>query len=419
MTGKPEILFLAHRIPYPPDKGDKIRSWQLFRHLTKRFSVHLACFVDDKRDLQYTDYLRHMCVSAAFVRIEPGFARLRSVSGIFTGEPLSFPYYRDREMLREVAKMRARPLAAEVVFSSSMAPYIETPIAGRKRIVDFCDADSEKWTQYGAQTPGPFGWMYRREGRVLARAESKIVNWADASFAITEEEAAIFNQRNAIKGGVSWWSNGVDAKYFDPAAAAPNIEYACDVIFTGAMDYRANIDAIDYFVKDVWPKVRAQAPEARFAIVGANPVKKIKMLDGVSGITVTGRVDDIRPWLQCAKAVVAPLRIARGVQNKVLEAMAMAKAVVATPEAAAGVMATHDADIVIAREPSEMADALVTLCNDMQERQRLGKAARATVLSHYDWDTQLLRFDEALKGIIVGGYASLSLDRSSETPPSD
>lgn len=395
MTAKKEILFLSHRIPYPPDKGDKIRSWRLLKYLTDRFDVHLACFVDNQRDLVHRDFLDGLCASSTFVQLNPTTARLKSVTSLFSNKALSFGFYRDRKMIAAINKLRKRVLAAEIVFSSSMAPYIAAPKSGRKRIVDFCDADSEKWRQYALDTRGPLGWIYGREGKALAQAETRIANWADASFAVTSKEAALFNNRAACRHHVDWWCNGVDVEYFDPAHVFDPLPAACDVVFVGAMDYRANVEAVFEFVRDVWPKVCAAAPNASFAIVGSNPAAKIRALDSVNGVTVTGRVGDVRPWLALAKIVVAPLRIARGIQNKVLEAMAMAKPIVATPDAMDGIDCSGNA-VCIVQRPGEMAMEIVNLLSNRDRRNALGAAARAAAIENYDWDVRLGRFDAVL-----------------------
>ena len=321
----PEILFLTHRIPYPPDKGDKIRSWRILKLLCERYRVHLACFADDPRDIIHKEFLESLCESVTIISIKPHLARLKSLKNLFTGAPLSFGYFQNAKMTTAVKALRSKPLTAEIAFSSSMSPYIKKPTEGRKRIIDFCDTDAEKWRDYGQATQGPMKLIYAREAKSLARAESEIANWADASFAISAEEADIFNRRTSLNRKVQWFSNGVDARYFDPLALNISNAPHHNCVFTGAMDYRANVEGVLHFIKFVWPKVRKAKPDASFAIVGANPAPAIKALDGTEGVTVTGRVEDIRPWLAGANIVVAPLRVARGVQNKVLEAMAMAK----------------------------------------------------------------------------------------------
>ena len=393
-----EVLFLAHRIPYPPDKGDKIRSWRILDFLAKRFRVHLAAFADDPRDLAHKNFLESLCESVTIVPLDPKKARRRSLKGFLTGEPLSFQYFQDRRMREAVRALRQRPLAAEIVFSSSMAPYIEKPAPGRKRIVDFCDADAEKWRAYARGARGPMAFVYAREAQTLARAETRIANWADASFAVTAEEAAIFNARKGLAKSVGWFANGVDTAYFDPQAADMPTAPPNDCVFVGAMDYRANAAGVFYFLDRVWPLVRKAHPVATFAIVGANPPASLAALSGHDGVRVTGRVDDVRPWLAGAKAVVAPLRVARGVQNKVLEAMAMGKPVVVSPEAIAGIAAPAEAAIVSA-SPEAMAEAIGDLLNNDEKRRAMGEAARRNVLANYQWDAALAPFGEALDAL--------------------
>lgn len=400
MTGKSEVLFLAHRIPFPPDKGDKIRSWRLFKHLAGKFDVHLACFIDDPRDFAHRDYLESLCASTAFVPLRQNIARIKSLAGLISNDALTFGYYRDKKMAAAVNNIRARPLAAEIVYSSSMAPYIASPIAGRTRIIDFCDADSEKWRQYALDTDGLLGWVYAREGEALARSETQIANWADASFAVTNEEAMLFNQRPGSRNHVGWWSNGVDVEHFDPAHSVAPVEAACDVVFVGAMDYRANVDAVREFTSEVWPKIRAAAPGASFAVVGANPSAKIRALDGKNGVTVTGRVDDVRPWLTQAKIIVAPMRIARGLQNKVLEAMAMAKPVVGTTEAMIGINCDNAA-ARIADTTDDMAEAVIGLLEEPDRALLIGAAARIAVTKNHNWNVELRRFDSAIDGLLT------------------
>ncbi len=411
---KPEVLFLAHRIPYPPDKGDKIRSWRLLQHLTQRFRVHLACFVDDPRDAVHQAFLESICESAAFIPLSPRMAKLKSLGGLLTGKPLSFAYYHDARMKQAVNAARVNPLAAEIAFSSTMAPYIEEPKSGRKRIIDFCDSDAEKWREYSREASGPLAYTYSREAKKLATAETAIVNWADASFAVTADEAAIFNDRASARAMVDWYLNGVDADYFNPSQAQPSANFSSDCVFVGAMDYRANVEGVLNFVEYAWPLVRKSSPEARFAIVGANPAAKIAQLNEMNGITVTGRVEDVRPWLAGAKLVVAPLLVARGIQNKVLEAMAMAKPIVASSGALTGVNAPEDAAIV-ADDPIAMAQAICELLADDDRRTHFGAAARKFVKTEFTWDAGLARFDHALDRL--GLYSSSPKSSAAASAP--
>ena len=399
MTGKPEILFLSHRIPYPPDKGDKIRSWRLLKHLTEQFDVHLACFIDDPRDFAHTEFLDGLCASTTFVELKPLVARLKSLPALLSREALSFSYYRSQKMKKKIEAIRRRALVAEIAFSSSVAPYIAKPIGQRKRIVDFCDADSEKWRQYAREAKPPLNWIYGREGEALSQAETQIANWADASFAVTKEEAALFNRRPEIRREVQCWANGVDTDYFNPAQQVYEAVHPCDVVFVGAMDYRANVEAVLEFTRECWPQIRAAAPDAAFAVVGARPAPKIRELHGVNGVSITGRVDDVRPWLHHAKVVVAPMRVARGIQNKVLEAMSMAKPVVGTPAVLARIECDGPA-VCVAADPTKMAAAIIDLLSQPDRRRLMGDAARRAVIKNYDWAPGLAQFDAALDAVI-------------------
>ncbi|MBY0423560.1 MAG: TIGR03087 family PEP-CTERM/XrtA system glycosyltransferase [Parvularculaceae bacterium] len=398
MTARREVLFLAHRIPYPPDKGDKIRSWRILEALARRFDVRLAAFVDDPDDFQHTAHLQSVCACVSLVPLDPRVARLRSLVGLARGEALTFPYYRDRRMESAVRSARARPLAAEVAFSSSMAPYLAEH-AGRPRIVDFCDADSEKWRQYAEDATGPMRAVYAREAQRLRKAERAITAWAEASFAVSPAEAAVFHC--AENRAVDWFGNGVDAAYFDPAAAGPPPAAASDVVFVGAMDYRANVKAALWFADKVWPLVRAGAPEATFALVGSKPVEAVRALAARQGISVTGRVDDVRPYLASARVVVAPLQVARGVQNKVLEALAMARPLVATRDAATGVDIEDGVHYLAADDPAAFAAQILELLKDRSGAEQMGERGRLRMIERHSWAAQLARFEAALDRLIA------------------
>ncbi len=394
---KKEALFLTHRIPYPPDKGDKIRSWRILEHLTRRFRVHLACFADDPRDMAHSDFLKSKCESVSIVPLSPTLARIRSAKGFLTGEPLSFQYFRDAQMVRLVNSSRERSLAAEIAFSSSMAPYIEQKISSRIRVVDFCDADSEKWRAYAENESGPMALIYRREADLLARAETRIANWADHSFAVSADEAAILNSREDKSLDVGWFSNGVDTEYFSPNARFGTPQ-STDVLFVGAMDYRPNIQGVINFAETVWPVVREAFADARFTIVGSNPVPQVLALSGTNGIHVTGRVDDVRPWIAGTKVVIAPLKIARGIQNKVFEAMAMAAAIVATDESMTGINAPEGTAEIV-QDLQQMSPLIAGLLDDHQRRRSMGAAARSYVEQSFQWANAMKRFDVAFKNV--------------------
>ncbi|MEO0399753.1 MAG: TIGR03087 family PEP-CTERM/XrtA system glycosyltransferase [Pseudomonadota bacterium] len=397
ISGKPggEALFIAHRIPYPPDKGDKIRSWRIFERLTQRYDTHLAAFVDDPEDFQHQEKLAAMAASLTLIPLTPLRARAKSALGLLTGAPLSDVYYRDGRMARAVDAVRARPLKLEMAFSSTMAQYLAAPPSDdRIRAIDFCDADSAKWAAYAKQKRFPMSAVYRREARTLRLLEEAVIDWADVSFAISPAEAAVLSGAPS-NHAVQWFANGVDVDAF-ASDIEPRPDEKADVVFTGAMDYWANVDAALWFVESIWPLVRARAPDARFAIVGARPDPALLALNRENGVRVTGRVADIRPWLAGAKVAVAPMRIARGVQNKVLEAMAAARPIVLTSAAAEGIEATAGRDFLAKDDIVGFADAVTTLLFDRDLRRKFGSAARSRVSDAYRWGACLDAMDVAL-----------------------
>jgi sugar transferase (PEP-CTERM/EpsH1 system associated) len=397
----PSALYLAHRIPYPPNKGDKIRSWRTLQHLAARFRVHLCAFVDDAADFQHEDHLRGVCESVALVPLDRRVATLKSAVGLVSGEPLTMPYYRDVRMKAAVVAARAQTPAVEIAFSSSMAQYLARKAAA-PRIVDLCDADSAKWTEYGRRKGWPMSAVYAREGRLLAKAETSIINWAEAAFAVSEEEADLLGNRDGAAKEVSWFGNGVDVDFFKPAATSAE---RFDVVFVGAMDYWANVDAVCWFVREIWPIIRGERERATFAIVGSNPARDLVALDGRDGVKVTGRVDDVRPYVAGAGVVVAPMRIARGVQNKVLEAMAMGKAVVTTPAGLEGIDATMGEEAVAVAAPESFAREVLRLLGDRSAAEKIGGAARSRIVADYQWPAQLSRLDAAIERLIAAAPA--------------
>jgi polysaccharide biosynthesis protein PslH len=387
-----EILFLAHRVPYPPTKGDKIRSWHLLSGLARRCTVHLGAFVDDPTDWARLDDLRAVCGELCLRPLARRAALTRGVMGLARGAALTTGYYRDRGLAEWARALgRRRRLKAVFAFSSSMAPYALAPevaIDG-PRVVDFCDVDSDKWRQFAAAHAGLVRWMYAREARLLETCERRAALEADATLVSAEPEAALL-RRIAPQAArrVRVLANGVDAARFDPAAEWPNPYPAGSrpVVFTGAMDYYANIDAVRWFVDAVLPQVRAAVPQALFAIVGSNPAPAVRALARPGTVLVTGWVEDVRPYLAHAAVVVAPLRIARGVQNKVLEALAMARPLVTTPNAVQGIAGVADAGVRVRDDAGTFAEAVV---EQLHADAQPATAGRRLVLERYAWQSQV------------------------------
>jgi sugar transferase (PEP-CTERM/EpsH1 system associated) len=393
-----DLLYLAHRLPYPPNKGDKVRSFHLLAHLAARHRVYLGTFVDDPEDEVHVDAVRSMCAGVHAVRLNPLVARLRSTRGLLGRQALTLRYYDDASLRRWVDDTVAgHDIRTAVVFSSSMAQYVHRR-PGLRVLVDFVDVDSAKWTQYAPAHRWPMSWVYRREGRRLLDHERCVAAGATRSFFVTDQETALF-QRLApgSAASVEAMGNGVDAAYFAPAGDRPSPypDAGTPIVFTGAMDYWPNVDAVTWFATHVLPKLRAARPHVRFYIVGRHPTPAVRALAG-DGVVITGGVPDVRPWLQHAAVAVAPLRLARGIQNKILEAMAMGTPVIAATPCAEAIDAVPGAELLAAQSEDDWLDAVDALLDDPAAAAAMGRAGRARVLRSYGWSTRLSAIDEHL-----------------------
>lgn len=394
------VLLLVHRLPYPPNKGDKVRSYHLLKHLAKSHRVFLGTFVDDPADEVHVETVRRLCFGLHAAKLKPTVQKVRSLAGILTGQALSLTYYLNRGLKAWVGDVFAKQkIDAVVVFSSAMGQYVPSSTESTL-LVDFVDVDSAKWTQYAPNHRWPLSWVYRREGQKLLAYERKLALQSNRSFFVTDSEVQLFNQASPESTDkVEVMCNGVDSDYFspDPQRQNPykaNLEGAAHpvVVFTGAMDYWPNVDAVTWFVNDILPILRASHPGLQFFIVGRSPTADVAALAG-HDVTVTGTVDDVRPYLQYADAVVAPLRLARGIQNKILEAMAMSRPVVASVSCVQAISALQDNEVLQATTAQEFALQVQALLGSPLQREQMGLAGRQRVLNDYSWSAHLGKID--------------------------
>lgn len=391
-TGRIPLLFLCHRIPYPPNKGDKIRSFHLLHHLAQYFDIHLATFIDDPADKPWISNVRKYCKSAVFLDLSKQRATLRSLRAFVSNAPLSIPYYADKGMQEWVdSTLKEHGIRHVLVFSSSMAQYVmNSGVSFERKVLDFVDIDSDKWQQYAEQQSWPKSWVYRREARCLLDYEGLLADYFDSGLFVSSAEAAMFRKlrpENADK--IGFYNNGVNAEYFSPELVfdSPYPDGARAVVFTGAMDYWPNVDAAEWFADRVFPSVRKACPEARFYVVGSNPARSLDRIKAHDGVVVTGRVEDIRPYIAHAAAAVAPMRVARGVQNKVLEAMAMARPVVVSPKGLEGIDAEDGSQLLVAETEAECSARVLQLLTG--EHTHLGEFARKFVVNCFSWENNL------------------------------
>ncbi len=400
------LLYLVHRLPYPPNKGDKVRSYHLLKHLAARHRVFLATFVDDPDDEIYVGRVRDLCADLFVARLNPRLAKIRSLVGLLTNQSLSLQYYKDARMQSWVKQTLAtKKIDAAVVFSSTMAQYVgEDPgVSSPPMFVDFVDVDSAKWAQYSGDHQWPMSWLYRREGERLLAYERGVAARSQRSFFVTDKETALFQTLAPECAGVTeTMSNGVDSNYFSPApectspfAAGPPTQGQIPVVFTGAMDYWPNIDAVTWFVNDVLPKLRQNWPTLRFYIVGRSPSPAVMAL-ACEAVVVTGTVPDVRPYLQHAALIVAPLRVARGIQNKILEAMSMARPVVASRSCVEAIDARDGQELISATDANDFASKIDTIIRGPERAAEMGLEGRRRVINSYSWTAHLSRIDGLL-----------------------
>ncbi|WP_333572240.1 TIGR03087 family PEP-CTERM/XrtA system glycosyltransferase [Sphingomonas sp.] len=393
-----DILFLAHRIPYPPDRGDKIRAFHLLRHLSRAHRVHLVAFADDPADLDGKEGLApYTETREIFWRKAPtAWTGLRAV---LQRRPVSLVAFADPAVRRTVdALLDAHPIDTIFLYSSQMAQYL--PAAPTQRVImDFVDMDSAKFAAYAGNARGPMAWIHRREAALLLRHEQRVARDADASLFVSGAEAALFRTR-AGASRIHAIENGIDTTFYDPARRFEPVPGAGPLlVFTGQMDYRPNIAAVRWFADRVFPRIHETHPDARFAIVGRAPTPAVQALAERPGVCVIGAVPDVRNWLAAATLVVAPLQLARGIQNKVLEGMAMARPVVASPAAAEGI--DHAGTLRVAEGPEAFGDAVLGLLAEPAIAAALGSAARARVIARYGWDARLEPLDALLQAPAV------------------
>lgn len=386
------ILVLAHRFPYPPTTGDKVRAYHVVRHLAASHAVTLACLVDEPLPGPTLAAFRQWVPDVEHVVIPRRRHRIQALLRLATGGSATLGYF-ESAALRQRLDARLRRDAFDLIYvsSSSMAQYVPQPVPAPV-VVDFVDVDSDKWAQYAAHRPFPASLVYGLESRRLRRAELAAARLATRCLVATGEEQRLLR---AIAPGASCTvvPNGVDLDYFVPAPSRADVP---TIVFTGAMDYFPNADAVTCFAQTVFPRVRRACPSARFVIVGKNPAPAVRRLGSLDGVQVTGSVPDVRPYLREAWVAVAPLRVARGVQNKVLEAMAAGLPVVATAKALQGLDARPGRDLEVEDDAERQAAATVRLLRDATSRARLGGAARRFVEAHHAWAAGLATIDRVV-----------------------
>jgi sugar transferase (PEP-CTERM/EpsH1 system associated) len=389
-----DILFLAHRIPFPPDRGDKIRSHHILKTLAELAPVHVASFTETAADRAQAAELAKVATSSCVMQRSKPVA-LAGVEALLGGEPVSLTAFRHRAIARFVERtVRERPVDTIYVFSGQMGQYVPRGWDGRL-VVDLGDVDSAKFESYAAESSGPKRWLFAREDRLLRREEERLARIADRTLLVSEAEAALLASRLSAgtDAQIAALSNGIDFDAYDPSRWEPHPQLAATpgphLVFTGQMDYPPNVAAALRVAREIMPRVREVHLAAQFHLVGRAPTTELRALDGQDGVRVWGEVPAVQPFLAAADLVVAPLTIARGIQNKVLEAMAMARPILVTPDAATGIGAADGVHLAVEQADDALVARALSLLGDRPKAKAMGKAARAFVIDNLSWPAAL------------------------------
>jgi polysaccharide biosynthesis protein PslH len=392
-----KILYICHRFPFPPKRGGKIRPFNMIKHLSQKHQVTVASLVRSDDEAREGEGLAEHCAHFAMVRVKAPIQRLRMIARLPTFTPSSMGYFYSSELASRIDELLARNRFDLIfVHCSSVAPYVAR-VQGIPKILDFGDMDSQKWLEYARYKPFPLSLGYRLEGIKLTRAEKRLARRFDMCTATTHAEWLTL-ERYGTGTPSDWFPNGVDSNYFQPSGEAHDPE---TIAFVGRMDYYPNQECMFDFCARVMPVLRAKRPELKLLIVGADPTPAVRRLGNFPGVTVTGSVSDVRPYLHRSALMVVPLNIARGTQNKVLEAMASGLPVVASRSAAGGVDAKDKEHFLVASTPEDYAAAILRLIEDPAERQRLARAGRERMLSNHAWDQSMRRLDGIIERCLL------------------
>ncbi|MFN7877950.1 MAG: TIGR03087 family PEP-CTERM/XrtA system glycosyltransferase [Pirellula sp.] len=411
-TAKPQILFLAHRFPFPPDRGDRIRSWNILRYLSARANVSLACITESLVSRRDIEFVGSTCQRLAIAPVGPRWRWVQAGMYWMTGKSLSEGLFWSRSLSKTLDYWSDLVEFDQVfVYCSSMFPFAERKaLRSIPCVVDLIDVDSQKWNDYAVHSSWVKRSIFRSEATRIRRLEHDCIARSKAVLLASEAEADLLRSqlphRSASILGVS---NGVDSEYFHPKhrekekLSSPQPldgkrTSELRLVFVGVLNYLPNVDGLRWFLEHVWPKLRQHLPTATIEIVGKDANTQAQKFASYPGVQLTGAVADVRPAIADADVVIAPLKIARGIQNKVLEAMAMAKPVVVTPQAAEGIDAVPDKHFVVADSVDEWLENLIALARSPEVCQEMGMAARELIEKEFNWSSCLEPLD-ALLGI--------------------
>ena len=387
-----KILFVCHRFPFPPNEGGKIRAFNMITHLHQQHEVTVASLTETLLEQQEIDGIKPYCTNYISQRIFKPIAWFKAVLCLLSTIPSSMGYFHSPKLKNRIQFLLENNKYDLIIVHCSSVAHFVLPAVNTPKVLDFCDMDSQKWLIYARHKPFPLSFAYWLEGIKLQRAEKKLAEKFDASSVATAAELETLNSLSEEAAGFSF-PNGVDTEYFVPTES-PYEPYT--ICFMGKMNYYPNEKCMLEFCKHVLPLLKEKYPTLKLSIIGSNPTAKIQALDDIDGVEVTGRVDDVRPHVQQSAVCVVPLTIARGTQNKVLEAMAMGVPVVCSKTAALGIDAVPGEHVLVASRPAEYVACISRLLDQSIERMRFAQAGRARMLSHHSWEYAMRTMDADL-----------------------
>jgi len=390
-----KILYLCHRFPYPGNDGSRVRSFHLIRHFSNSgHQVTVASMVRSEQEAIAGQPLADYCNKVIMARVHEPLQNLRMAAYLFTPTPSSMGYFYSGTLAKQIDdEIQSNRPDLIYVHCSSVAPYVAD--YNIPKIMDFVDMDSAKWLIYAKFKPFPLNLGYWYEGVKLRRAEKLLAQKFTVSTCITQTELDTLNDYQLTIDG-DWFPNGVDFEFF--CADHEQAGYDKNAIsFIGRMDYYPNIEAMLRFCNTIFPLIQQRNSDAKIIIIGANPAPEIIALGELKGVTVTGTVDDVRPYVRNTAVMVAPLNIARGTQNKILEAMAMGVPVVCSDIAARGVHAEDNQQLLIASTDAMCAEKVLDILGNPELRQRLSKVGRKLIEESYSWGKAMQKVDNIVK----------------------
>jgi sugar transferase (PEP-CTERM/EpsH1 system associated) len=393
-SDRPRLLAVCHRVPYPPDKGDRIRNWHVLRQLASFADVSLACLADEPVSDATRAALANVASRVAIVPLNGLVQKLRMAGNALVGRSLSEGAFWKPDLATQIADWhREAPFDAAIASASSVAGYLRHgDLKSVPGFVDVVDCDSRKWFDFAEAVRPPTKWLFRFEGTRIRKLECEIAGWAAACTLVSDAESKLFDD-HCGPGSALTATNGVDLDFFQPRTTAT----AKTVTFVGAMDYLPNVDAVTWFANEVWPHIRERHPDAEFRIVGRKPNDAVQRLGQITGVTVVGTVPDVRNDVAASACVVVPMRLSRGLQNKVLESLAMAKATVVAPPALAALKTVPGRDLLKAESADDWVTAVCQLLADEALRNELGQSGRRFVEANHDWSICLKPLTERIR----------------------